>query len=123
MASRPALALITLLVSVVAIWLRGNQLPAKTLFNTHEDPQVTDTPQGPDVPLPPHTLSPQAGRLCNWEEVKKNVVEGTKAKGQNSHLPLMDATPLRSSVVEKIVVRCQYKGEERNCSGKEKKIA
>ena len=35
----------------------------------------------------------------------------------------MDATPPRSSAVEKIVVRCQYMREERNCSGKEKKTA
>lgn len=51
------------------------------------------------------------------------LVEATKAKGQDSHLLLMDATPLRSSVVEKIIVRCQYTGEERNCSGKKKKRA
>lgn len=45
MASEPALALITLVVSEVAIWLRHNQLPVKTLFNVHEDPRATDTPQ------------------------------------------------------------------------------
>lgn len=33
----------------------------------------------------------------------------------------MDATPLRSSVVQKIELRCQYVREERNCSGKEKR--
>lgn len=71
-------------------------------------------------------LSPQGGKICNWKEVEKKIiklVEATKAKGQDSHLLLMDATPLRSSVVEKIIVRCQYTGEERNCSGKKKKRA